>query len=122
MNAASRIRLLTLTAVFIAGCASIDFEYPKADSRALAPAETADTHLGQNMRRLHGAHNAGESGFYVVNDGIDALAIRLLLAGRAERTIDAQYYLIKDDTVGNLFIASLLDAADRGCRDCGSIY
>jgi len=116
MIVASRIFLLTLTAVFIAGCASIDFEYPKADSRALAPAETADTALGQTMRRLHGVHNAGESGFYVVNDGIDALAIRLLLADRAERTIDAQYYLIKDDTVGNLFIGSLLDAADRGVR------
>ena len=35
MIAASRICLLTLTVVFIAGCASIDFEYPKADSRAL---------------------------------------------------------------------------------------
>jgi putative cardiolipin synthase len=116
MSTASRILLLTLTTAFIAGCASIDFEYPKAESRALAPAETADTYLGQQMRRLHGAHNVGEAGFYMVDNGVDALAIRLLLADRAERTIDAQYYLIKDDTVGNLFIASLLDAADRGVR------
>ena len=116
MTTVIRICLLTLTAAFIAGCASIDFDQPKADSRALAPTETADTALGQTMHRFHGVHNAGESGFYVVNDGIDALAIRLLMADRAERTIDAQYYLIKDDTVGNLFIASLLDAADRGVR------
>jgi putative cardiolipin synthase len=116
MTTAGRICLLALMAVSIAGCASIDFEYPKAASHALSPTETADTGLGQNIRRLHGAHNAGESGFYMVNDGIDALALRLLIAARAERTIDAQYYLIKDDTVGNLFIESLLDAADRGVR------
>jgi len=116
MNMVTRICLLTLTAGFIAGCASIDFDHPKADSRALTPVETADTRLGQTMRRFHGARVAGESGFYVVNNGIDALAIRLLMVDQAERTIDAQYYLIKDDTVGNLFIVSLLEAADRGVR------
>jgi len=52
----------------------------------------------------------------VVSDSIDALAIRLLLAERAERSIDAQYYLIDNDIVGKVFFASLLRAADRGVR------
>jgi putative cardiolipin synthase len=51
-----------------------------------------------------------------MNDGIDALASRLLLAERAERTIDAQYYLIKNDIVSHAFINVLLRAADRGVR------
>lgn len=47
---------------------------------------------------------------------MNALAIRLLLADRAERCIDAQYYEIEDDLAGRLFIESLLRAADRGVR------
>lgn len=105
-----------LIAASFAGCASIDFDYPKTESRALAPAETSDTRLGRSVQQFHRARAIGESGFYVVNNGIDALALRLLMSKRAERSIDAQYYLIKDDTVGNLFIGSLLDAADSGVR------
>ena len=105
-----------LTAGFVSGCASIDWDYPRTETRALAPAETADTKIGQNMHRLSEAHPPDESGFYMVSDGIDALALRVLMANRAERTIDAQYYLIKDDSTGNLFIESLLNAADRGVR------
>jgi putative cardiolipin synthase len=51
-----------------------------------------------------------------LSDGIDALAVRLLMAEEAERSIDAQYYLLKDDIVGNAFIDALLRAADRGVR------
>ena len=40
----------------------------------------------------------------------------MLLAKKAERTIDAQYYLIIDDVTGYAFIDSLLCAADRGVR------
>jgi putative cardiolipin synthase len=49
-------------------------------------------------------------------DGVDALATRLRLAHIAERSIDAQYYLITNDVVGRAFIYSLLMAADRGVR------
>jgi putative cardiolipin synthase len=51
-----------------------------------------------------------------VYDGIDSLALRLLMAERAERSIDAQYFLIHNDLVGNVFISALLQAANRGVR------
>ena len=51
-----------------------------------------------------------------MENGIDALAARLILAERAERSIDLQYYLIKDDVVGREFMRALLRAADRGVR------
>lgn len=57
-----------------------------------------------------------ESGFNVISDGIDALAIRLLLAARADSSIDLQYYLIKNDLTGRAFVAALLAAADRNVR------
>ncbi len=48
--------------------------------------------------------------------GIDALGARLALIDRAERTIDAQYFLMKPDSAGRLFAMKLLEAADRGVR------
>ena len=38
------------------------------------------------------------------------------MAERAERTIDAQYYLLKPGITGQAFIYALLSAADRGVR------
>jgi len=95
------------------GCATVDFDYPKPETAAQT--DTADTYLGKQHAGLADQH-PGKSGFYPLSDGIDALAARLLLATRAERTIDAQYYLIKSDTSSHAFIHSLLDAADRGVR------
>jgi putative cardiolipin synthase len=62
------------------------------------------------------AHHAGQSGFYLLANGLDAFAARMLLIDAAERTIDAQYYLFHDDLTGNLLLERLLAAADRGVR------
>ncbi len=104
--------LITAVAL-LCGCATVDFDYPKPESSALT--DTGDTYLGQQLIGLADPH-PGEAGFFPIGDGIDALAARLLLAERAERTIDAQYYLIKNDITGNAFIHVLLRAADRGVR------
>jgi putative cardiolipin synthase len=98
------------------GCATVDFEYPRAASAAPAPAETRDTALGRTVAELSAGQADGESGFYALSNAMDALAARLVLMRRAERTIDAQYYLIKGDPVGQVFVSELLNAADRGVR------
>ncbi|HWM28616.1 MAG TPA: phospholipase D family protein [Woeseiaceae bacterium] len=102
-------------AVLIGACASVDFSYPKLASHAISPLETAETSLGQNATALASQHPE-VSGFVLLLDGIDALAARLVAARKAERSIDAQYYLINNDTVGFAFIGALLQAADRGVR------
>lgn len=107
-------RLLPVCLAALCGCASIDFDYPRLESTAIP--DTADTSLGAKVALLKSAQTGGESGFYPLDDGIDALTARLLLAERAERSIDTQYYLIKDDTAGLAFTAALLRAADRGVR------
>ncbi len=111
-----KLRLIGVIATFstLAACASIDFDYPKEDSRAFT--DTEDTFFGKVFTDRVAFHPAGESGFYPMHDAIDALSTRLLMAERAERSIDAQYYLIKSDVVGNVFIEVLLRAADRGVR------
>lgn len=103
-----------LLLISISGCASIDFDYPRTESHAITG--TADTRLGGQLADIVPGKPQGQSGFYPLADGIDALASRLLLSARAERSIDTQYYLIKDDIVGRAFVRSLLQAADRGVR------
>ena len=103
-----------MAVALLCGCASVDFDYPKPESHVLI--DTEDTFLGQQLVEYASQYPDDESGFFPIGDGIDALAARLLLAGRAERTIDAQYYLIKNDHTGNAFINVLLQAADRGVR------
>ena len=114
---ARRLRItlgLALVLALVTGCASIDYDYPRTESQALT--DTNDTQLGQLVQPIGAGKPEGESGFLPIRNGIDALAARLMLANRAERSIDVQYYLIKNDIVGRAFVYSLLQAADRGVR------
>jgi len=77
--------------------------------------DTADTSLGRDVARWLQAHD-GLSGFYPLSQGMDALGVRLHLSERAEKSIDLQYFLMKNDTVGAVLINSLLKSADRGVR------
>jgi putative cardiolipin synthase len=109
------LALLTL----IAGCAG-GFRGRPTVSPELKPSSTAlapdpDTPLARNFMPLTQGH-PGRSGFYLLNRDIEALAARLLLAERAERSIDLQYYLLHADLTGYVFVEHLLKAADRGVR------
>ena len=81
----------------------------------MAIADTADTHLGREATEWVGNNN-GLSGFYPLTNGHDALGVRLRLLELAERSVDIQYFLMKDDTAGELFAGAMLAAADRGVR------
>jgi cardiolipin synthase C len=95
-------------------CASIDFDYPRDTSTALSG--STNTYLGRRFTELVASAPEEQSGFVQVENGIDALAVRLALAQSAEVSIDAQYYLIKGDQTSKAFIDALLKAADRGVR------
>lgn len=97
----------------LGGCATVDFDAPKTASSALQ--DTDDTWLGRRVAGLTG-DRVGESGFMLVEDNLMAKALRVSGLRLAERSIDAQYYLINNDKTGLLFVSGLLDAADRGVR------
>ena len=106
--------LASLTVLmFWAGCASVDLDAPKQASFQFS--DTGNTRIGEDVAKMRTEHG-DLSGFHLQRDGIQSLAARIVLAKAAERSIDAQYYLITNDQVGKLFLKSLLDAADRGVR------
>ena len=73
------------------------------------------TTLGRALAPKSQAH-PGQSGILLLGHGRDAFVARALLARQAERSIDLQYYMYHQDTVGNLLDHELIKAADRGVR------
>jgi len=74
-----------------------------------------NTTLGKAFRPRLEQH-PGQSGVYLLGHGLDAFVGRAVLARMAERSIDVQYYMFHQDTVGRLLIMEVLSAADRGVR------
>jgi putative cardiolipin synthase len=108
-----RSSLLLIIVSVLAGCAALPQHVERPVSTAYT--DTQDTLIGRRVaeeRRGHGEM----SGYHLLSQGLDAFVARLVLADHAERSIDAQYYLLNQDVVGALFIDRLYKAAERGVR------
>jgi len=77
--------------------------------------QTDDTRLGKALMPLTMAH-PGLAGIHALADGRDAFAARAVLAQAADRSLDVQYYIWRDDTTGRLMFDALRSAAERGVR------
>jgi putative cardiolipin synthase len=109
--------VVALAAALLAGCATLappGADYPRVATHALAPAAN-DTRLGKLTSQWSAAHD-GLSGFRLLPGGIDSFTLRAEMADAAERTLDAQYFILHGDDTGRLFASRLLAAADRGVR------
>ena len=105
--------LIFLAMLGLSGCATAPFDYPRESSVAISPTE--ETSLRRRAESWV-AENLGPSGFYPLISGHDAFGARLRLMEAAEKSIDAQYFMMKGDVAGHVFAASLINAADRGVR------
>ncbi len=105
--------LVILGLFFISSCATLPKDFDRPESHSFS--DTDDTRLGRARHEEKLAH-PGKSGFLLLANGLDAFVARAKLAQAAERSIDAQYFLIKKDLISWLFVDQLLKAADRGVR------
>ncbi|RZL43605.1 MAG: phospholipase D family protein [Variovorax sp.] len=106
---------MLLAALSLAACA-LPPRQGLAPSQALTPAEASSTAIGRAVAERAAGQPPGASGIHPLPDGIDAFAARMLLAAAAERTLDVQSYIWRDDTTGRLLLQALREAADRGVR------
>jgi putative cardiolipin synthase len=102
-----------IVAALLTGCARLPTLSDRKQS--LTVHDTADTRLGKAVLPLLQKH-PGQSGVFALRDGRDAFAARWLLADAAERTLDVQYYIWRNDMSGTLLFEALRRAADRGVR------
>lgn len=63
-----------------------------------------------------GADEPAASGLLLIDDNLDAFAVRALSARNAGRSLDIMSYVWCDDLTGRLLMKELLAAADRGVR------
>ena len=99
--------------LLINGCANL----PKDVQRP--PSFTIDGGKETRLGRAFAAdleNHPDQSGVLLLGNGLDAFVGRVVLANLAERSIDVQYYMFHQDTVGQLLIDQLIKAADRGVR------
>src|SRR5690606_35103408 len=104
--------VLVLLVAFLPGCSGL----PSLEGRSVTRVdrETGDTFLGRTVQPLIAAH-PGLSGIRPLQDAHDAFAARVLLAQVAERTLDVQYYIWRNDMTGTLLFQALgLDAEGGG--------
>jgi putative cardiolipin synthase len=113
-----RIRISAFAALYfmaaaLAGCATL----PPLERRTVSAAilDTGDTRLGKAIAPSVADH-PGKSGIYPLGNARDAFAARVLLARAAQRTLDLQYYIWREDLSGTLLFNAVRDAADRGVR------
>lgn len=109
-----RSGIAILTAGLISSCG-----LPAPDSRSASLAtmtqDGLDTRLGRSLAPLAAQH-PGLSGVLPLSDSLDAFAARILLIAAAERSVDVQYYIWRDDITGNLLLRSLHEASRRNVR------
>lgn len=108
------ILLMLIVPLFACGLPNVR-EGDKPPSTALRADDVAGTQLGQTMQPLKAAH-PGESGIMALLDAYSAFAARMLLTHSAQKTLDVQYYIWRNDNTGILFLEALRKAAERGVR------
>jgi putative cardiolipin synthase len=113
MSRAGGIAFGVAAGIVIAGCGELPSLSGRTESSAIT--DTADTRLGRAIEPRVAAH-PGTSGVYPLLEGGDAFAARILLAQAAERSLDVQYYIWRNDRTGTLLFEALREAADRGVR------
>lgn len=109
-----RPSLSLISLLLVSACTSVPFDYPKEPSAAL-PTST-DTYYGRILADWQEENGSDMTGSAMLIRGLDALGSRLVMMDRAESSIDAQYFLMKPDKAGDLFLGKLLRAANRGVR------
>ena len=113
MNKLANGIVLSSLLLLIGGCVSMPLDYPKEPTVALS--DTSDTREAVEVKKwLEDRDDV--NGFYPLSKGFDAFGARLRLMDLADKSIDAQYFLMKPDDAGLVFAAGLMTAADRGVR------
>ncbi|WP_136806976.1 phospholipase D family protein [Desulfosediminicola flagellatus] len=105
--------IFALVVFLLVGCSNLPDNAEKQVSQVMSNTDT--TYLSKLVEKQT-KDQAGKTGAILLANGLDAFVARVALAEKAERSIDVQYYMFHQDTVGQLLIHRLIKAADRGVR------
>lgn len=106
--------IVAVTSMTLTACESLPAQTWQS-TVALDMTAANQTRLGQAAINNTAGHE-GATGIFVLSDSRKAFASRALLTEAAEKSIDVQYYIWRNDITGTLLLNGLLDAANRGVR------
>jgi len=98
----------------VPACSTLPKQTPQPMEYAF-DTETEQTSLAKIVEPLR-EQNPNLTGYHVLYDPLEALAARIHLIDKAEKTLDLQYYIWDNDRIGSLALYSIIKAADRGVK------
>ena len=115
------VKLLLLATLFVVLSIAALYSYGRFAERSLGAPGAAlpvaiDATLLDRVLAPQLAQRPGHSGTALIDDNLEAFALRALSAREAGRSIDLQYYIWHNDVTGRLLVRELLRAAERGVR------
>ena len=108
------VTLLTVvTLTLVSGCAGkhVGIGEDRPIHKSIASSDSLYEYCAEDV-----AVQAPKSGFYPLENHLDSLAARLMLAKVAKHRITVQYFTFYADVVGTILTKALVDAADRGVK------
>ncbi|NOR54785.1 MAG: hypothetical protein GQ531_01110 [Sulfurovum sp.] len=104
---------MVLALFFILGCSSKHIEV-KEDRSFSSPKKSSSVlyHYAKDNIAAQGT----KSGYYPLENHLDSLSARIVLAYAATKSIKLQYFTFHSDPAGKLLGKALVDAADRGVK------
>ena len=119
----STVVVALLSCAVLVGCSTLPSNDDRVESHALI--DTASTSLARvAAASLPSAAPQAEAtveersvnGFQLVSAGEEAFSTLYTLIRRAERSLDLQYYIVKDDPYARTLLRAAREAAERGVR------
>ncbi len=105
---------LSLTLI-LSACSQKTPQTPITKQVSVTQLPKGETPLLKHLKKTDKAL-ADKSAFYPLPQPTDAFAARLFLIDNATTSLNVQYYIYEDDTIGTIFAAHLLMAAQRGVK------
>ena len=98
------------------GCQTLPSLEGRTQSSFFSKEQVADTYFAQALAPLEQQHGIDKSAIFPLIEADEAFAARMMLAKHAQRSLDVQYYIWRNDMTGTMLFEALHAAADRGVR------
>ncbi len=113
-NHAKAVLLSCSLVLTLSACSTLPKQQPQPVEYAFNT-PTDDTSLAKIVLPLR-EQNPDLTGYHVLYDPLEALAARIELINKAEKSLDLQYYIWDNDKIGALALHAMIKAADRGVK------
>lgn len=117
IHKSSKWAILALTGSLVLGipaCSTLPKQHTITPQYAY-DIDTQNTALSKLITPLKEQH-PDLTGYHVLYDPLEAIAARIQLIDKAEKTLDLQYYIWDNDKIGALALYKILQAAERGVK------